>query len=47
MKSTNYKNKMQNVSFRNVEEFLEFLPDDELIIVKKHYAILFLNVVHI
>ena len=22
--------KMQNVSFRNVEEFLEFLPDDEL-----------------
>jgi hypothetical protein len=27
------KQKMQDVSFRNVEEFLEFLPDDELKIV--------------
>jgi len=24
------KNKMQNVSFRNVDDFLAFLPDDEL-----------------
>jgi len=27
------KIKMQNVSFRNVDEFLEFLPEDELKIV--------------
>lgn len=26
--------KMQNVSFRNVDEFLEFLPDDEIILVQ-------------
>lgn len=27
------KKKMQNISFRNMEEFLEFLPEDELKIV--------------
>ena len=28
------KQKMQNVSFRNVDEFLDFLPGDELAIVE-------------
>ena len=35
------KQKMQNVSFRNVDEFLEFLPDDELKIVKLLRKIIF------
>src|SRR5688572_4799641 len=28
------KRRMQNVSFKNVEEFLDFLPDEELKIVE-------------
>lgn len=35
------KKKMQNVSFRNMEEFLEFLPEDELKIVELLRKIIF------
>lgn len=28
------KRKMQNVSFKTIDEFLEYLPEDELVIVK-------------
>jgi len=35
------KRNLQNVSFRNVDEFLEFLPDDELEIVEVLRKIIF------
>jgi hypothetical protein len=35
------KRKMQDVSFRNVEEFLDFLPAEELVIVEKLRELIF------
>jgi hypothetical protein len=35
------KNKMQEVSFANVDKFLDFLPSDELMIVKRLRQLIF------
>jgi hypothetical protein len=40
-KTDNTKQKMQDVSFRNIEDFLEYLPDDELKMVELLRKIIF------
>lgn len=40
-KKDNPKQKMQDVSFRNIEDFLEYLPDDELKMVEVLRKIIF------
>lgn len=45
--SANTKQKMQNVSFRNVDEFLEFLSEDELKVAELLRKIIFACLPHV